>query len=345
MQRHMRTGPRGRFDEKRSVFPSAPIFSRQGAGFLQELTSATIKRGAFSLRIPPQAELAGSAAAAQVAAGGTAEVEAAGDSAVATGSGSDQESTVANGDAAGSSGSESDSASEYADSGAHEGITSSTQAEQSDSSHGHEPRKEASHDAESSAAVAAGSGQQGAGKMQQPDQPKLMPPKQRKYFELMRLRAPDAGRIMWAMGKLKWRDRRVRLQQVRCNSACSMQTVLETQSAAVRGKHARVVRHIRRPMLSSNARMSGMQLVVAQHPYVCQRCCCLCLKALDTLEKVIVTDFHCAWNRPRYMATAMWGAAWANPSKPLKRLASSIEKAPDKWWRGVLSFEPLHVSM
>lgn len=29
-------------------------------------------------------------------------------------------------------------------------------------------------------------------------------------WELMRLRGPDAGRIMWAMGKLKWHDGMVR---------------------------------------------------------------------------------------------------------------------------------------
>jgi hypothetical protein len=32
----------------------------------------------------------------------------------------------------------------------------------------------------------------------------------RRKWELLRLRAPDAGRILWAVGKLKWRNRNVR---------------------------------------------------------------------------------------------------------------------------------------
>lgn len=82
-----------------------------------------------------------------------------------------------------------------------------------------------------------------------------------------RIRAPDAGRLLWAMGKLRWKHKD-------------------------------------------------------------------CLKLA---ESVIVRDFDCPWNRPRYMTTAMWGAAWAHPSASLKRLAHHLQNAPKAFWGGALS--------
>jgi hypothetical protein len=83
-------------------------------------------------------------------------------------------------------------------------------------------------------------------------------------WDLFRLRAPDAGRIMWAMGKIKWRDKRV-------------------------------------------FKLAGQ----------------LCRD-----------DLLCPWNRPRYMTTAMWGAAWALPSMPILSLAKALERAPPSFWKG-----------
>ena len=90
-QHHMGFGPRGRFDERQSIFPTAPIFSKSGRAFLDDLTSATEARLRYSL-IPEE------------------------------------------------------------------------------KMHG-----------------------------------------DRRRWELMRLRAPDAGRLVWAMGKLKWKNAKVRL--------------------------------------------------------------------------------------------------------------------------------------
>jgi hypothetical protein len=84
-------------------------------------------------------------------------------------------------------------------------------------------------------------------------------------WELMRLRAPDAGRIMWAMGKMKWKDKNV----------------------------------------------------------------------LRSAEKLIAKDMLCPWNRPRYMTTAMWGAAWAHPNLTLGKLALTLQDAPPDFWKGV----------
>lgn len=87
----------------------------------------------------------------------------------------------------------------------------------------------------------------------------------RARWELLRLRAPDAGRIVWAMGKMKWRDRPV----------------------------------------------------------------------LQSAQKLIVKDLLCPWNRPRYMTTAMWGAAWTYPSLTLDKLAFALQDAPPDFWKGL----------
>jgi hypothetical protein len=91
------------------------------------------------------------------------------------------------------------------------------------------------------------------------------------WWELMRLRAPDAGRILWAIGKIKWRDKRV-------------------------------------------FKYAGQ---------VCKE------------------DMMCPWNRPRYMTTAMWGAAWAYPSTPMLPLASAVEHVPTAFWKGASFFTEL----
>lgn len=61
---------------------------------------------------------------------------------------------------------------------------------------------------------------------------------------------------------------------------------------------------------------------------------CACMQALQKLERIIVEDFDCPWNRPRYMTTAMWGAAWANPGVSLMQLAARLEQAGDSFWKG-----------
>jgi hypothetical protein len=84
------------------------------------------------------------------------------------------------------------------------------------------------------------------------------------WWEKMRLRAPDAGRILWAMGKLRWKKKAV----------------------------------------------------------------------LKLAARVCTLDLLCPWNRPRYMTTAMWGAAWAYPTIALTSFVTALEKAPPRFWNG-----------
>eukprot|EP00892_Ulva_mutabilis_P001551 jgi/Ulvmu1/11397/UM075_0059.1 len=82
------------------------------------------------------------------------------------------------------------------------------------------------------------------------------------YVEAMRFRAPDAGRMLWAMGKLRWHS----------------------------------------------------------------------TSLLRLLEAAAVQDVACAWNRPRYMTTALWGAAWSAPGVPLLNLCDALQRQPQEFW-------------
>jgi hypothetical protein len=83
------------------------------------------------------------------------------------------------------------------------------------------------------------------------------------FWDRFRLRAPDAARIMWAAGALRWRN-------------------------------------------------ASLQAGAAQ---------------------VVTRDIACPFNLPRYITTALWGAAWAHPEQPLTSLCNTVESQPQDFWR------------
>lgn len=84
------------------------------------------------------------------------------------------------------------------------------------------------------------------------------------FWERFRFRAPDAARVMWAAGALRWRNARLRA-------------------------------------------------IAAQ---------------------VVARDIDYEHNQPRYLSTALWGAAWAHPELPLRSLCEAVERRPRAFWNG-----------